>query len=116
MGLRILNINDRGLLDRRWNLHYPRYHQPASGAAQIQNTARYKRASGQKGVMQSDRSSTVQSDRRRLTYYVSRLLLHGMARLPPGARATNVPLGARRDRDSYTMRGDWLLLLAQISS
>lgn len=64
--------------------------------------------------MQSDRSSTIQSDRRRLPHYVSRLLLYGMARLSPGARATDLPLGARRDRDSHIMRGDWLLLLAQV--
>jgi len=66
--------------------------------------------------MQSDRSSTVQSDRRRLTHYVSRLLLHGMARLSPGARTTDRPLGVGRDRDSHIMRGDWLLLLAQVHS
>lgn len=53
--------------------------------------------------MQSDRSSTVQSDRRRLSYYVSRLLLHGMAWLFPGAQAADLPLGARRDRDSHIM-------------
>jgi len=64
--------------------------------------------------MQSDRSSTVQSDRRRFSHYVPRLLLHGMARFPSGARATNLPLGARRDRDSHIMRGNWLLLLAQV--
>lgn len=66
--------------------------------------------------MQSDRSSTIQSDRRRLSHYVSRLLLHGMARLLAGARAADLPLGARRDRDSHTMRGDWFLLLTQVIS
>lgn len=66
--------------------------------------------------MQSYRSSAIQSDRRRVSHYLSQLLLHGMARFPPSARAADLPLGARRDRDSHIMRGDWLLLLAQVHS
>lgn len=66
--------------------------------------------------MQSDCSSTVQSDRRRVSYYVPRLLFHGMARLSPSARAADLPLGARRDRDSHIMRRDWLLLFTQVYS